>query len=100
MADSPRQQVTGVTVNGVTFNWKRVEVNDSAKTWVMFKSNTANSIWVPLNSASWSWSAVGQKNENGVWEVLNSTAPTPTLIPNTEFPTWTRNVRDVPYQAE
>jgi hypothetical protein len=99
MVDNPRQQLTGVVQGQTTFNWQRVEVNDSAKTWLMFKPNTNKSIWVPLSFVNWSWSAVALK-EGSNWVVDTSSKTGPTAGSPLAFPTWTGNVKFIPYQPE
>jgi hypothetical protein len=94
MTDSPGQQLSGVSVNNVLQNWKRVEVADSANTWVMFKSSTADSIWVPLAAVNWGWNAVAEKVDKQTWVKDSGSAPGPTGISPLDFPQWTANVAD------
>jgi hypothetical protein len=94
MTDSPGQQLSGVIINNVLQNWKKVEVVDSAKTWVMFKSNTADSIWVPLAAISWGWNAVAEKADKQTWVKDSGSTPGPTGISPIEFPLWAVNVAD------
>jgi hypothetical protein len=99
MDDSPRQQLTGVVQNGNTFNWKRVEVNDTAKTWLMFKPDTMGSIWVPLAFINWGWSGVATKSGSG-WVKDSSSTSGPTNGSPLAFPIWDNNVNDASYENE
>lgn len=100
LIDLPRQQLTGVTQGSTVYNWKTVIVSDSAKTWVMFKSNTTNSIWIPLTSVSWAWSGKAIKLGDGTWQKDDEGVSGPTTVTNLEFPFWNANVNDSPYTPE
>lgn len=100
LIDSPRQQLTGVRNGDIIYSWKNVKVNDSAKTWVMFKPNTSNSIWVPLTLVNWSWRGDATKLVNGNWEKTDEGVTGPTINPTLVFPTWNANVKDFPYTPE
>jgi hypothetical protein len=96
MEDRPRQQLTGVS----TFNWKRAEVDDSAKVWLMFQPSAAGSIWVPLRKIEWAWSAVAVKNGSDQWVKTASNVSGPAYASALDFPVWSANVKDVSYTPE
>lgn len=97
MRDTPGQDLSS---DNPAHYWKRVEVNDSANTWVMFKSDLPNSIWVPLASVNWTWNAVAVKQNDGSWVKTDEGKTGPTSIEPLDFPIWSLNVKDFAYQPE
>ena len=76
-------------------------VNDSAKSWLMFKPNLTNSIWIPLKKIDWAWAGNARRNPNNPaeWQLISYTDPNPTVTATT-FPEWTRNVSSNAFQCQ
>jgi hypothetical protein len=71
-------------------NWYSATMQNTFTTWMMFKPNTPNAIWVPLMTLSWS-ANVTVSNTSGSWAVVpdggTSSPPTPTKTDTP--PSWT-----------
>ncbi len=79
----------------------RTIVNDSAKSWLMFKPNLSNSIWIPMKKVDWAWAADARRNPNNPseWQLISYTDPNPTVTA-ISFPEWTRNVSSNTFQCQ
>lgn len=100
MRDTPNQVLNVLNNTNPNFDWKKVEVNDSAKTWVMFKPSLPDSIWVPLAAVNWTWNGIAIKQNDGSWVKDNEGVTGPTAINSLDFPIWDKNVRDFSYEPE
>ena len=67
MPESPAslQEAGPLNANGYD-GWNTASESDKFETWVMYKPNGANSVWVPLQKYSWSWSCT-TKWQNNQW---------------------------------
>lgn len=91
MADSP-----GINL---TTSIQKVVATDTAKSWLMFKPQGDNSIWIPLKVISWSWNGEAEKIE-GIWQKTIGTRTTPTVEDPVAFPKWTQNIHFLTFQCE
>ena len=73
----------------------------SFKTYLMYKSNYADSVWVALGSIDWSAETTALK-EDDVWELEDPHMVIGTWVTSSELPTWARNdsVIDTAWNAE
>jgi hypothetical protein len=71
-------------------NIQGVDANDNFSMWLMFKSNTANSIYIPLAKVSWYWSPKLEKIPPWTSTDNHSTNPAGVSLNGdaTDFPTW------------
>ncbi len=73
--------------------YDRVEVQDGATMWLMFKPDGYGSIWVPLRKVFWFWKGA-VRTVDGMWELdpgSDDHSVNPESIDTTGYPEWTRN---------
>jgi hypothetical protein len=91
LLDSPSQAVAASYLNS--------EVRDERfSSYLMYKSNKANSIPVPLQRVDWFWDA--RSSNNGGWGLNQSNRGITANVNQTDFPTWNGNVDDLAWQQE
>jgi hypothetical protein len=78
----------------LTMGFDRVTVNDSASAYLMFRSNTSDSIWIPMKVFTWTWGGLVERPNvsNNDWFKINSFNPLPFEQVGASFPEWQRNV--------
>lgn len=85
MSDSPGQ--------GLPNHVHEAEVSDNFQTYLMFKPNTPNAIWVPIKKIEWSWGATATRvSEGNNWTLTSISKPAPSVSTTFEFPSWSRMV--------
>lgn len=89
MIDSPQEYLVTWAPDD-----KEVTRSDTFKTYLMWKPNTPNAIFVTLATVSWGWFGDAILNAVGNW-VLNPSSPPlytgPVQATATDFPVWSRN---------
>ena len=68
---------------------------DEFETWLMYKPDDADSIWVPVAVSSWSWGGVAEKAGNGDWALTSSSKSATAFGETTDYPMWVKNVKDL-----
>jgi len=95
-SDSPGSSLLPVT---------KVNTNDARfETYLMFKPDGTDSIWVTLRVLKWHWQGEAVKDAKGAWVFGMDPPPDASKNPDskasTDLPTWTKNVKDVKYKKE
>jgi autotransporter-associated beta strand protein len=89
--DSPYAQLA----NAVNDNVSRL---DYYRTYLMYKSDEAGSIWVTLCRLDWYWQGMAAWDSMRTWHLVNGTASyshNPVGLDSTELPKWDTNVRSL-----
>lgn len=74
-----------------------VNRDESFRTIVMFKSDRANSNWVPIRHERFKWRIQYCLTRSGTsWTVESSTYTPPSTLPGCSFPIWDKNISQVP----
>ena len=77
----------------------KVIVNDSYDMYLMFKSITSGSIYVPIKVTSWGWKGTATKNGT-TWTLSDVTNPTPSTSDTSSYPTWDESIDPNDWQLE
>ncbi len=79
---------------------KYASVNDHFQTYLMYKPDGDNSIWVTLQTLNWSWGGMATKGTNGVWSLSNSTLTTTEGSDSTILPQWNGSAANIQWVPE
>ena len=86
----------GTVVVNLTHTAAAAIRTDEYKTYYMYKSDTAGSIWVPIAMVEWNWNGKVTQAA-GVWTFISRSPVTASKKwngkPTTEFPEWTETYR-------
>jgi hypothetical protein len=83
---------------------KKTEVNETLRTYVVYKSDFAGAYWFPIGYFEATWTATAERADaNSAW-ALSASSATPTasytFTPSNELPTWAGNVTALQAQAD
>ena len=91
--DSPSQFFVG--------SWRTVERHDDFKMYLMWKSATAGSRYVPICVTEWNFGFTSTSTDGLTWATLKAPfAPNPTSKATNTTPEWTTNIIKVKFKAD
>jgi len=78
---------------------KSTKREDHYLTYLMYRPEGQDSIWVSLSFISWYWKGEARKNSSGMWELVPNSADrnTSQAYDTNVLPTWNTNFAYIPY---